>query len=63
MFIVLDECHHGHRVLRNVTPTVGWGMYVFIYIINLVFVYSYCFIAVTMKTEICCLREDQGCDK
>jgi len=68
MFIVLDECNHGHGVLRNVTPTVGWGvLYVFIYIIeqiyfNWVFVYSYCFISVTMKIEMCCVREDQGCD-
>jgi len=46
MFIVLDECNHGHGVLRNVTPTSGWGGVVCVYIrnrtdlINWVFEYS-----------------------
>jgi uncharacterized protein (DUF433 family) len=22
-FIILDECNHGHGILRNVTPIVG----------------------------------------
>jgi len=31
MFIILDECHHGHGVLRNVTATIGWRCCMYLY--------------------------------